>query len=201
MLHLSCNRKWVIFYCIFQNVALIKIESFSYWTCFSPFKSQEDGNVELNSRQIESCLFLGKSYLAYYSHFTYDKKRTLIMVPNFGYVVQREMTKSQMFLRSESRHESRVFPAKKQISDWLTYLVYQLEACFFWRETIWAHVLTWISEKTNFKRQHTTLIHTIACLDLYRAQTTTTHTPRPHKTPIDATLFALRWLCWLEPIL
>ena len=48
------------------------------------------------------------------------------MVPNFGYVVQREMTKSQMFLRSESRHESRVFPAKKQISDWLTYLVYQL---------------------------------------------------------------------------
>ena len=53
------------------------------------------------------------------------------MVPNFGYVVQREMTKSQMFLRSESRHESRVFPAKKQISDWLTYLVYQLEACFF----------------------------------------------------------------------
>ena len=52
------------------------------------------------------------------------------MVPNFGYVVQREMTKSQIFLRSESGHDSRVFPAKKQISDWLTYLVYQLEACF-----------------------------------------------------------------------
>ena len=52
------------------------------------------------------------------------------MVPNFGYVVQREMTKSQIFLRSESGYDSRVFPAKKQISDWLTYLVYQLEACF-----------------------------------------------------------------------
>ena len=33
--------------------------------------------------------------------------------------------------RSESRHEFEQFPAKKQASDWLIYMVYQLEACFF----------------------------------------------------------------------
>ena len=54
-----------------------------------------------------------------------------------------------------------------------------IRGLFFWRETIWTHVLTQISEKTDFKRQHTTLIHTIACLDLYRAQTTT-HTHLDH---------------------
>ena len=35
-------------------------------------------------------------------------------------------------------------------SDWLTYLVYQLEAWFFWQESTWPHVLTLISEKTEF---------------------------------------------------
>ena len=55
-----------------------------------------------------------------------------------------------------------------------------IRGLFFGGETIWNHVLTWISEKTDFKRQHTTLIHTIACLDLYRAQTTTTYTHLDH---------------------
>ena len=41
------------------------------------------------------------------------------------------------------------FLPKKQGSDWLTYLVYQLEACFFGEETTWTYVLTRISEKTN----------------------------------------------------
>ena len=39
------------------------------------------------------------------------------------------------------------FSPKKQAFDWLTYMVYQLEACFFWRETTPNNVLTWISEK------------------------------------------------------
>ena len=39
---------------------------------------------------------------------------------------------SQLFLSSESGHEFKYVPAKKenQGSDWLTYLVYQLEASF-----------------------------------------------------------------------
>ena len=39
---------------------------------------------------------------------------------------------------------------KKQAYNWLTYLVYKLEACFFCRETTWTHVLTQISEKTDY---------------------------------------------------
>ena len=42
------------------------------------------------------------------------------------------------------------FLPKKQTSDWLTYLVYQLEACFFWWATTWTHGLTQISEKIDF---------------------------------------------------
>ena len=42
------------------------------------------------------------------------------------------------------------FLPKTQGSDWLTYLVYQLEAWFFAGETTWTYVLTRISEKTNF---------------------------------------------------
>ena len=38
------------------------------------------------------------------------------------------------------------FPPKKQASDWLTYLVYQSEACFLERN----HFLTWILEKADF---------------------------------------------------
>ena len=50
-------------------------------------------------------------------------------------------------------------------SDWLTYLVYQLEAWFFWQESTWTHVLTLISEKTEFsiyfpsQKPNTRLIH------------------------------------------
>ena len=42
-------------------------------------------------------------------------------------------SKVNFFLRSVLGHEFKWFPAKKekQASDWLTYLVYQLEACFF----------------------------------------------------------------------
>ena len=42
------------------------------------------------------------------------------------------------------------FPLKEQSTDWLIFLVYQLEA-FFWQETTWTHVLTQISEKTDFR--------------------------------------------------
>ena len=53
-------------------------------------------------------------------------------------------------MRSFSEHEFKWFSAKKQAYDSLTYLVYQLEACFFGGETTWTYVLTRISEKTNF---------------------------------------------------
>ena len=45
--------------------------------------------------------------------------------------------------------EIRIRTPKTQTSDWLIYLFYQFEACFFWRDT--THVLTWITEKTDFR--------------------------------------------------
>ena len=42
------------------------------------------------------------------------------------------------------------FLLKKQVSDYLTYLVYKLEACFLAGEITWTPVLTRISEKTDF---------------------------------------------------
>ena len=42
-----------------------------------------------------------------------------------------------------------VFALKNRPPNWLTYLVYQLKACFFGGETTWTHVLTRILEKTD----------------------------------------------------
>ena len=42
------------------------------------------------------------------------------------------------------------FLLKKQVSDYLTYLVYKLEACFLAGEITWTPVLNRISEKTDF---------------------------------------------------
>ena len=42
-------------------------------------------------------------------------------------------------------------PPKRQSSDWLTYLVYQLEPSFLKQETTWIHVLNQISEQTDFR--------------------------------------------------
>ena len=56
-----------------------------------------------------------------------------------------------VFSKIRVRHEFKPFSRqKKQTSDWLTYLVYQLEACFQHETTFKTHVLTQISEKTDF---------------------------------------------------
>ena len=47
--------------------------------------------------------------------------------------------------------QSQDMSSSEVASDCLTYLVYQLEALFFLREATWTHVLTWISEKIDFK--------------------------------------------------
>ena len=54
--------------------------------------------------------------------------------------------------RSQSRHELKQFPAKKT-GFWLANLSgLPIRGLFFWRETTWTHVLTRISEKTDFGR-------------------------------------------------
>ena len=39
--------------------------------------------------------------------------------------------KSVLFLDQSQQMSSSGFPSKKQAFDWMTYLVYQLKACFF----------------------------------------------------------------------
>ena len=46
------------------------------------------------------------------------------------------------------------FPPKKQASDGLTYLIYQLDFLFFWCEITSPRVLTRILEKTDFIKKH-----------------------------------------------
>ena len=60
-------------------------------------------------------------------------------------------TKVSFFWDHSQDKSSRSFLPRKQISDWLTNLIYQLEVCFFWPETTWTPALTQISEKTDFK--------------------------------------------------
>ena len=50
-------------------------------------------------------------------------------------------------MRLESGYEFTSFPAKKQASDWLTYLVYQSGSCFFGGKPL--ELLSWIKSQKN----------------------------------------------------
>ena len=63
-----------------------------------------------------------------------------------------KISQSQLFLRSESGHDFKQFPAKKkQATDWLT-IWSTNQRPVFWRETTLTPVLTQISEKNDFKK-------------------------------------------------
>ena len=53
----------------------------------------------------------------------------------------KRFTKGSFFWDQIQDMSSSGLPIRK-VSDWLTYLVHQLDACVFWRETTWSHVLT-----------------------------------------------------------
>ena len=58
--------------------------------------------------------------------------------------------KGSFFWDTESGHEFKLFPAKKP-GLWLADLAgIPIIGTFFWQETTWTHVLTRISEKTDF---------------------------------------------------
>ena len=63
-------------------------------------------------------------------------------------------TKVSFFWDQSQDMSSSGFPPKKPSSDLMTYLVYQLKACFFWQEITWTHVLTRILEKTDFIKKY-----------------------------------------------
>ena len=51
----------------------------------------------------------------------------------------------QFFLRSESGHKFKWFCQKKQNSDWLTYLIYQLHTCFLGSKPL--ELMSWLESQ------------------------------------------------------